>query len=61
LGTSSSNFINFQSAVPEIFPDFPVRVGVVLKIHQNFKVAKNGKVAYFWNPKNVQFSKMLDF
>jgi hypothetical protein len=45
--------MNFQSAVPEIFPVFQVKVGVVLENHQNFKVVKNGRVAHFWNPHNV--------
>jgi hypothetical protein len=45
--------MNFQSAVPEIFPVFPGKVGVVLENHENFKVVKNGRVAFFWNPQNV--------
>jgi hypothetical protein len=40
LGTTCEYFINFQSAVPEIFPVFPVKVGVV----------KNGRIAHYWNP-----------
>jgi hypothetical protein len=53
LGKSCSSFKIFQPAVPEIFLIFPVKVGVVLENHQNFKVVKNGRVAHFWNPQSV--------